>query len=254
MSSRRVRDWVISTILGCAAALPYTLSFLIGRSSAGPREVVALAVYALIFFVVLSYVVTARLILPTLQVFGWSWRAWLVASAGAGIVLAFLMPIRIMDSLPSFHRLEIVNTGVRNPQAQGTEVWLIGLPKGLAVDEAALSKSAWKRTDGAFFSQGESPTALYFAGWLGSDDSVKLRTHSWSGIAQYRWDEDPYQTIDLFAIENHEVALVAPTQAWAMPGLLSSVLWVCNALWMGYVVTGIALFAFRFRQKSTSIS
>lgn len=218
-STNRRPALALALVFGLSTAISFILAALVGRANAGPWETLGISAYAVVFFVVISFVMLDRVVFPSLAHLGWRKIPWFVACLVLGGLTIVGFGIRPPRQLPSFHRLEIVNTATRNADAQGSETWLMGWPNGMAIEEDGKQGSEWRATDTGYVATGDRPTALFLSGWTQSEDTIVLRAHQWSGILQYRWDGASYQYIDLYAPSAREISVPVPVESRDIPEL-----------------------------------
>lgn len=194
----RLRRWSLAGALALAPTFSYTAHAVIRNIQSNWGRLLMVA-YVLALLTPAVYWLLFRFALPRLR--HWPASRRLTALGGAllaGALLAALLP---RPQLLRLHRLELTALGQRNPAAQASQVWVIGLrrPDGSAVPLADLQPSGdWRLQDGKLAALGSQPATLRWEGGLAGDPTLLLLTHRWSGLAEVRWD-DQAQTVDLFS-------------------------------------------------------
>lgn len=194
----RLRRWAVAGAAALALTFSYTAHAVVRNIQPNWGRLL-MAAYVLALLTPAAYWLLFRFALPRLR----RWPAPRRASALAGALLAgaLLSAAAPRPELLRLHRLELTALGQRNPAAQASQVWVIGLrrPDGSAVPLADLQpEGAWQLQDGRLVSLGPQPATLRWEGGLAGAPALLLLAHPWSGLALVRWD-DQTQTVDLFS-------------------------------------------------------
>lgn len=122
---------------------------------------------------------------------------------------------------PRQYELEIIATGLKSAQSQGSEVWISGLTNtcGIQIPHEQFSPGeGWERRESEqgrqFVSATAQPATLR---WRGSTEEpliLLLGTHCWSGLVKIRWD-GVEQTLDLYAEHGGKRVMELPVRAAA---------------------------------------
>src|SRR5262249_21292550 len=138
---------------------------------------------------------------------GVAWRVAVTLALGA-LFAPLSAPLPVM---PAWHRLDVVATGERNPEAQGSEVWFIGLFDGSGkplVGGALTPDVGWTRRDDLLLASGAAGS-LVWRGWLTGDAEARFVSHAWSGKTRVLWDGRP-RDLDLFSREGRQQTVALP--------------------------------------------
>jgi hypothetical protein len=198
-SSVRWRRAIIAACVAFCVAFAYYIH-LVPRRTLDFSERLGIASYLGAFFFVLVYLVL-RFVSSELQAYGRRARIlWILASLGAGALLVVVTPLR-PPAEPTRHTIEVVATGQKSAQAQGSETWLYGITQG---DAPAIPISTfapdegWATKDEALLAAGPGPATARWEGILEPGAQLRFLAHPWSGIVEVRID-GASQTVDLYS-------------------------------------------------------
>ena len=217
-NSKSLKSYIpalLSLLVGMLIANPY-LEWL--RSQTGLSSVVGIIlvyVYASIFFSAIVYQLFFKFGLSRIACYDKKWRLfWISFSLILGIWLSIAIPLEFPKQTNNLD-LKIVATGEKNPQSNGSEVWLsrLVLPNGDVVPvENFQAGKGWEIREGLWFSFFSEEPLI----WSGSVDSAQLVfvSHPWSGMVEI-WLNEQYQKLDLYDPAGKEVVvdLTPPAQS-----------------------------------------
>lgn len=246
------RKWGTSLVTTVAILLPY---MLIVRG-VGQAQGVGWAfeyVYFALFFTPFLYAFLFLFLAPRLNEFKPTARVVGVLGAlGVGVILAFILPIHVPEPNSNVS-LAISATGEKNPNAQGTEVWLVGLARadGIQVDQSEfIPDSNWQIKDKSLMSPGtHSPAVLTWTGVTNQNMQLTLLSHAWSGIAKITWN-GVVQTVDLYDPGRKNVTIDLPYYKQASP-VYRTVFLSFTGITFGLLVLGVVLY-FTSRNTETN--
>jgi len=223
---RRFRPLVIPLLLGAFIAYPY-LEWL--RSDTGlssRRGLLFIFAYASFFFGTLVYFLLYKYVLPVLIFFPKKWRwFWIIFSVCFGVWLSIAIPIDF-PSRPDPFEVNIIATGEKNPQSNGSEVWVsrIVTSNGKVPTEDFVAGEGWEIREGLWFSR-FSNGALIWKGTSQSSIQLVFVSHPWSGIVEVVWNGQS-QRVDLYDPSGKEIALDLEPLLPNNPSLLKQAIFV----------------------------
>lgn len=167
-------------------------------------------------------------------------RAWLGTVSLLAVLLLVAAPIPVLMPAEPF-ALTVRATGERNPQSQGSEVWVLGL---LDSHGALLSPKGWRpegrwerRNGDVWLSHLAQPAMLHWEAGARGSLVLQLLTHDYSGIAEYTVNGKT-ERIDLYSPPGtdtrRDVVLPNPNAPFRVGAVLrNSLVLVAHALLLG---------------------
>ena len=209
---RRAVRLAICLGIGVCVGLSYSSQFM-SLTERPTFEQAFLLVYLTCLFGAVAYWLTFRKVWPRLA--HQNPRAglwWGVGSLAVGGLLVAVIPVRVALP-PSWHTLQIIATGQRNPAAQGSEVWVTAIqkPDGSKIPASELTLTGdWEVRGGVPLSYRNQPASLGWSGALNGDVTLTFVAHQRSGVVQVVWDGHSQQ-LDLYQdIAGNKMLTVAP--------------------------------------------
>lgn len=228
---------LIAIFLGGMFALPYLLSLMpVTYATAG--WVYFIFALWLVLFSAVSYFLIFKT--SILRKSGYSLRTrvlWFLAFKIIGLWFAFAIPLTVTENFSRTANLEIIATGQKHPQAQGSEVWVEGLfySPGEPVSENDYHFGlGWELRKGVPVSYQNQPATLSWSGKIDQDMILVLTSHPWSGEAEIIWNGEK-QVVDLYDPEGKSREIVLDLYA----GISTEVLQQRGVLWQ--VSTGASI-------------
>ncbi len=237
--------WLASLITSVSLLLPYML-FTYQTGQLDGIGWLFEYIYFALFFTPIFYMLLFLFMAVRLAKYKKNIKWLLVFGLFAlGILLAFILPIHI-PALKSNVSLIINTTAEKNPNSQGSEIWVIALTQadGKQIPQSEFKfDDQWQIKDGAFMSAGEQASAmLSWGGKTNQPMQLTFLTHNWSGIAQVTWNGST-QRLDLYSQDAQNKIIDLP-YVQQVPALYKFIFLFLIGAILGLLLLNLALFFF----------
>lgn len=158
-------------------------------------------------------------------------KAWIVLMVAlfTGVAIQQVLPLRA-DAFPKAEQLQLTNTGQRNSNSKGNEIWAKVLSaKGTVIKPIQPLPAGWElKDDGTVVSTQATPAPVTWRVKLDSGASLNATRHGWSGIGEMYWAGRSRQ-LDLYEAEGASAERVALEGRSAPSALDRAIAWVVAA-------------------------
>ncbi|MDD5367994.1 MAG: hypothetical protein PHQ40_02820 [Anaerolineaceae bacterium] len=162
-----------------------------------------IGLYLSLFFVVLTYWLNVKVILPGIPQKN---HRWILAFVGFVLAWGILFGAHI--STPALYpginppaiTLELYATGERNPVAKGSEVWVEGISVGLLklAPETLFRQGKWEIREGVPAAVSGEPAVMTWSGQSIGPVKLAFLSHPWSGIVKVTVNGET-EIVDLYS-------------------------------------------------------
>jgi hypothetical protein len=224
--NRRNLHYLIAWTLGLILSIPYLAWLIHDTGLSLGWGLLLIFIYSSILLGGISYFLLFKYSLPILNQSPNKWKwFWIIFSFCFGIWLTIAIPVEY-PLKPVNLELSIIATGNKDPQSNGSEVWMNRLvtSEGIVPLEDFYAGEGWEVREGLWFSY-SSKDALIWQGTSRNNLQLIFVSHPWSGDVEVVWNGKS-QVVDLYDPDGKEILLDLVPPLPPKPSLVRQVLFV----------------------------
>ena len=242
----RFYRFYVAWLLGAFISFPYLEWLRYDTGLSFGWGLLAIFLYSSVIFGALTYALLFKYSIPILGHISQKWQwCWIIFSFLFGVWLSLAIPVDF-PLRAEISELQIVATGNRNSQSNGSEVWVSRLVtrEGVEPVDRFSAGEGWEIREGLWFSS-YSKGALVWRGTISEKLQLVFVSHPWSGIVEVTWNGQS-QFVDLFDPAGGEIILDLIPSPPTQPSLTRRFLFMSGvSLGIGLLILLLGVWLFK---------